>query len=257
MKLCITHSFPEILSNLFEKGLTIHDKNPKSLLNDIMQNAVTFTFIPHDGQCFIECVATVEGRNFHGFGSTESEAKTIVSKEILSLILDISYTDTVKAAPVERITLGGELHADKIGDFFEQLVIAKFDTLMENHAEYRSYKILSGIIMTRDDRLATAQVVALGTGSKFLYYWNLNESGDTVNDSHAEVVCRRGLLRMFYTELIGFDEKKSSNIFIRANISDGRFKLRPGVKFHLYLSSAPCGDGRVYSHANGREPVSF
>lgn len=29
--------------------------------------------------------------------------------------------------------------------------------------------------------------------------------------------------------------------------------MKPGVKFHLYVSSAPCGDARVYSHTNNND----
>ena len=28
---------------------------------------------------------------------------------------------------------------------------------------------------------------------------------------------------------------------------DKEFSLKPGIKFHLYISSAPCGDGRMFS----------
>lgn len=38
--------------------------------------------------------------------------------------------------------------------------------------------------------------------------------------------------------------KKSSDIKIK-------YELKEGVNFHLYISTAPCGDARIFAHGNG------
>ena len=32
-----------------------------------------------------------------------------------------------------------------------------------------------------------------------------------------------------------------------ANTPGGGYKLKPGVKFHLFINTAPCGDARIFS----------
>ncbi|XP_042001023.1 tRNA-specific adenosine deaminase TAD1 [Salvia splendens] len=109
------------------------------------------------------------------------------------------------------------------------------------------------------------RVVALGTGTKCMGKSRWSSSGDVVNDSHAEVIARRSLLRYFYTEIDCLAKKyrKLSNdgsaalpnddmidaIFqLRADKSEGeKFELKHGWELHLYISQLPCGDASLNS----------
>ncbi|KAL0397884.1 UNVERIFIED_CONTAM: tRNA-specific adenosine deaminase TAD1 [Sesamum calycinum] len=110
------------------------------------------------------------------------------------------------------------------------------------------------------------QVVALGTGTKCIGHTRRSVESDVVNDSHAEVIARRSLLRFFYAEIDcitknygkpsdsnGSLELKSddmtSSVFHVSSDELGRrkFKLKSGWQLHLYVSQLPCGDTSLNS----------
>lgn len=123
---------------------------------------------------------------------------------------------------------------------------------MSNNNYYKIYKVIAGIVKSTDNDTANLKVVSIGTGSKFFYTKNLDANGNAVHDTHAEVVARRGFIRYIYDQVYQYDAcNASKSIFEKADDSSGKFRLKSGVKFHLYVSTAPCGDGRVYSHTNG------
>lgn len=101
--------------------------------------------------------------------------------------------------------------------------------------------------MTKND-LSTAEVICLTTGTKGLLGSNLSLGGEALQDCHAEILSRRCLMKYFYEQIIAC-EKNEPSIFI-ANENKGRFKLSVDVTFHLYINTAPCGEGRVYSLAD-------
>lgn len=71
--------------------------------------------------------------------------------------------------------------------------------------------------------------------------------GKYLRDCHAEVLARRGLKSHLLTQVAKCCEGEKS-IFKK----DGkRFSLIPGVKFHLYISEAPCGDAKIHSNKKG------
>ena len=64
-----------------------------------------------------------------------------------------------------------------------------------------------------------SKVISLGTGTKCIGGEFLSDSGAAINDCHAEIVSRRGLLRFFYDQLklhLSDDEKtRGKSIFAR------------------------------------------
>lgn len=90
------------------------------------------------------------------------------------------------------------------------------------------------------------EVVALGTGTKCINGEYISESGLAVNDCHAEVIAKRSLIRFLYAQLeLCAKDKQSVSIFCKG--PSGLYGLKPGISFHLYISTAPCGDARVFS----------
>ncbi|XP_076826256.1 double-stranded RNA-specific adenosine deaminase [Brachyhypopomus gauderio] len=106
-------------------------------------------------------------------------------------------------------------------------------------------KILATIIMRRGtDSLGT--VVSLGTGNRCVKGEELSLKGDTVNDCHAEIISRRGFIRFLYSELMRHWDSPSGEDSIFESAEDQKLKIKPDVTFHLYVSTAPCGDGALF-----------
>ncbi|XP_075972007.1 adenosine deaminase, tRNA-specific 1 [Anticarsia gemmatalis] len=85
------------------------------------------------------------------------------------------------------------------------------------------------------------EVVSLGTGSKCIGATKMSPKGDVLNDSHAEVFARRGLLIYLY-ENIAKTFQGESTIFVRENEN---LKLKDGIEFIFYSSQLPCGDASI------------
>lgn len=104
------------------------------------------------------------------------------------------------------------------------------------------------------------EVVALGTGTKCLGRSQLSSNGDIVNDSHAEIIARRALMRLFYTEIHHLSQNNCesehhktkkmrcdnvNNFLLQLDEEAGaerKYVMRKGWKLHLYISQLPCGD---------------
>lgn len=90
------------------------------------------------------------------------------------------------------------------------------------------------------------EVVALGTGTKCINGEFISDSGLAVNDCHAEIIAKRSLMRFLYSQVdLCAKGQESTSIFCRG--SSGLYALKPGISFHMYISTAPCGDARVFS----------
>ncbi|CAL9755018.1 unnamed protein product [Musa acuminata subsp. burmannicoides] len=99
------------------------------------------------------------------------------------------------------------------------------------------------------------EVVALGTGTKCIGGSLLSPTGDVVNDSHAEIIARRSLLRYFYAEIerldrihqtsrddVGFaDASKSAFGLDTSCCGQTKYRMNPGWGLHLYITQLPCG----------------
>uniref|UniRef100_A0A8C5C2I0 Adenosine deaminase RNA specific B2 (inactive) n=1 Tax=Gadus morhua TaxID=8049 RepID=A0A8C5C2I0_GADMO len=194
-------------------------------------------------------VVRVDGRMFEGCGRSKKLAKNQAAQCALQGLFNI------QAAPAGRTGLKASRKTcphlpQDFADTIFHLVREKYRTLVGGcspaHARHKS---LAGIVMTRDMDLRRAQVVALSTGTKCINGEYLSDQGHVVNDSHAEVTARRALLRFFYAQLELFLSKRpedwEESIFVRHKESG--YRLRDGVHFHMYVSTSPCGDGRLNS----------
>ena len=108
------------------------------------------------------------------------------------------------------------------------------------------YKVLAGIVMTRGATLDESTVICVTTGSKCISGDHLSMEGDVLNDCHAEILARRGLVSFLYDQLNVLSTNPSDSIFESSNTFN-RLKVKNDVFFHLYISTAPCGDARIFT----------
>ncbi|XP_066256507.1 tRNA-specific adenosine deaminase 1 [Euwallacea similis] len=119
-----------------------------------------------------------------------------------------------------------------------QLSLDLFKTLPKTgKPKETEWTVLSSIVKQKDYQL---EVVALGTGSKCIGRSKLCPRGTVINDSHAEVICRRAFVCYLYSEL-----KPESSIF-NFNKEKKQYALKSNVVFHFFTTHVPCGDAAIF-----------
>ncbi|XP_071717675.1 tRNA-specific adenosine deaminase TAD1 [Rutidosis leptorrhynchoides] len=139
------------------------------------------------------------------------------------------------------------------GDNISQTVFTAYNRLpKKGKPQGREVTVLAAFLTSSPTQ--ELKVVAMGTGTKCIGRSRLSVRGDVLNDSHAEIVARRALLRYFYSEI-----QKSNLPFPVAAATDslfykeaggfgsGKYKMKPGWQLHLYISQLPCGDASLNS----------
>ncbi|NXW10440.1 DSRAD deaminase, partial [Fregetta grallaria] len=146
-------------------------------------------------------------------------------------------------SPFQLPVSGSTLH-----DQMAMLSHQRFNTLTARiQHSLLGRKILAAIIMRKGNK-GLGVVVSIGTGNRCVKGEELSLKGETVNDCHAEIISRRGFVRFLYSELMKYDPSNPSSaeesIFEPAG--GKRLKIKSSVTFHLYVSTAPCGDGALF-----------
>ena len=129
-----------------------------------------------------------------------------------------------------------------------RLIESAYRNIMKERQETISpYKMLAGVVMTQGTD-QEAVVICVTSGTKCISGGNLSLEGETLNDCHAEILARRCLVQFLYDQLQTFKINSSTSIFEAG--SSGRLKLKKEIFFHLYVSSSPCGDARIFTLNN-------
>lgn len=98
-------------------------------------------------------------------------------------------------------------------------------------------------ILKKDETTKKLEVVSLGTGTKCIGADALSNKGDILNDSHAEIMARRGFLRYLMDEMT-----LKSTIFDYSE-SEKKFKLKNEFTFHFFTTHPPCGDASIFNNS--------
>lgn len=200
-------------------------------------------------------------------GATAKEAKEKASLAVLRCILERQQA----SAPLdEQSTKPTYPRNRQFADAVGALALERYQGLpLLGKPPLREYAVYAAIVMTvagpvptkvpvaasaeetLSRELATKmglsrmEVVSCGIGTKTLLRNNHVPNLSCVKDSHAEILCRRGLLRYLMNELdkaIASADGKGSTILEPVPGARGKYRMREGVDFHLYVSRTPCGD---------------
>ncbi|KAH9604098.1 hypothetical protein KSS87_010438 [Heliosperma pusillum] len=151
---------------------------------------------------------------------------------------------------------------EKWGERVSSKVFSLFNSLpKKGKPQGREISVLSAFLLSSPSK--ELEVVALGTGTKCLPRSLRSPHGDVVNDSHAEVIARRALLRFIYSQIHihqNITDKNEANgtnwsesvdatnlpIYLETDGSGhGKYKLKDGWTLHMYISQLPCGDASL------------
>ncbi|XP_046357478.2 double-stranded RNA-specific editase 1-like isoform X1 [Haliotis rufescens] len=225
-------------------------KNPVMILNEL-RPGLKYDFVSETGEshskCFVMSV-TVDNETFQGSGRNKKLAKARAAQAALTKIFNLEFSHAPGTLPVPR---DGALQVPQIlADVVSKLVLDKFSELTDGFtSQYARRKVLAGFVMTQGPETDNAQVICVTTGTKCINGEYMSSQGQAVNDCHAEIMARRSLLRFLYSQLemhLGSDPAMAEgSIFIKKE--NGGYCLRENIQFHLYISTAPCGDSRIFS----------
>ncbi|XP_041967203.1 tRNA-specific adenosine deaminase 1 isoform X1 [Alosa sapidissima] len=111
----------------------------------------------------------------------------------------------------------------------------------------REWTLLAAVVEVRDNpngEKIELKVVSLGTGTKCIGRAAMSPKGDVLNDSHAEIIARRGCVRYLMEQLRLAVLGESSALFCPAE-EMGKWKVHPEVSFVFFTSHTPCGDASI------------
>jgi len=236
-------SNPRTLSEI-DSWLELEGKNPVSILNELYPGVI-FQLVSAEGPSHAPqfCVrATLASLSYEGRGISKKEAKLHASKALLVHIHRVGFdpmTGNMKIngeGQPDTLRADGHSWADKMGG----LVRDQFNRLFDG-TTYSKRKVMAGVVL---DQSGVSTVICVSSGTKCVNGEQLCLGGSSMNDCHAEVVARRCLLAWLYAQL-------ELAILGRPSVlqkeREGGFCLQQGVSLHLFISTAPCGDARIFS----------
>ncbi|KAL3836193.1 hypothetical protein ACJMK2_021635 [Sinanodonta woodiana] len=225
-------------------------KNPVMILNEL-RPGLKYEFVSEIGEShaknFVMSV-TVDNEVFQGSGRNKRMAKARAAQVALTKIFNLEFSFPPGLQPV--LSEGAPEVPQVLADLVSKLINEKLSSLTDGFkSQYARRKVLAGIVMTRGYDMDEASVICISTGTKCINGEYISDHGLAVNDCHAEILARRSLIRYLYSQLCLHmrNDPNSSASSIFEPLEDQGFRLKEGIRFHLYISTAPCGDARIFS----------
>lgn len=161
--------------------------------------------------------------------------------------------------------------SDELHNRVAQIALDHFETELPKKGKPQDNEwTVYAAIVSASTQTDEAWVVASATGTKCT---TERCNGCIVHDAHAEVLARRGLLRVLWNEimqrkpsrdlgnssrsLLKMVEGKSDTSLLAGKSLRRQFHLRNDLRLHLYVSDAPCGDASIYTLKDDRSDSSL
>ena len=232
-----------------ESASSRRDDDPRSALDDLCKRFERLLGVPvvtagDEGPPFRARVF-VNGRTYHGEPKrTKRDAQQDASRKAYNQIVQ-GFWHPLQPIAVVSEPLSLPTFADTIAAACHRM----YDQLCKNilYAQ-SSTDVVAGIIV-QDVASDTAQIVAMGSGSKCISSHLLSDNGTAVQDCHAEVLARRAFMRFLYSQAEIALSQGSSHILER--VGSGKLKLKSTIRIHLYISTPPCGDATECTRTDG------
>ena len=234
-------------------------KNPIMTLNELKPGLVytcTETTSAATTKKFTTSV-TIDKVEFEGSGSSKKLAKQACARTALSRLYGVNFTPTMNTVDVSgesKVVAGTGVPLTKfsmdqqVADRVAKLILDKFEELTLGNMVTSRRKVIAGVVMSRGDDMSDLSIVSVTTGTKCICGEYMSASGKGLNDCHAEILSRRCLMRFLYSQLeTASKEGKVGEDSVLEKIDKGGYRIKPDVRFHLYINTAPCGDARIFS----------
>lgn len=239
------------------------DKNPCMMLNELKPGIVYECKESGESPATkrFTMKVTVDGQVFEGSGASKKLAKQASARSAMNKLFNVSFTPMMQGSPVmgtegsnvvpgTNIPVGEFSLNQSVADTIGKLILDKFSAIMVAHGQHSRRKVLAGIVMSKGEAMDDLTVISVSTGTKCINGEHMSVNGNSLNDCHAEIISRRCLVDYLYSQLEAISSLGGSvpeESILVANSPGGGYKLKPGIKFHLFINTAPCGDARIFS----------
>jgi double stranded RNA-specific editase B len=231
----------------------------------------------------IEEINEEEEKSFYAIGNSKKQAKQRVTKLALESLFNIKVNTVTNNNNNIVDDAKFRSFANNVTDLIKEKYIEqmkKNNILESNDSKLRT--VYASIVQTNDVDLNKSKIICITSGTKCINGEYMSLNGSTINDSHAEVLACRLLKKYLYETLelyIDYLTKKQTIDDINENYiwelinnnddyddddeeeeeedeeeeennktnSKKCFRLKKNVKFHLFISTTPCGDGRIFA----------
>lgn len=141
---------------------------------------------------------------------------------------------------VEKFYLDRSM-ANKIGN----AVHSKLIEILPSRNDPSKDTVFSGIVLTDENNPEWHQVVCVTTGTKVIRAQNMETNGKTVHDFHAEILAKRCFRLFLYRQIEKYHDGNRS--LLEKSDRSNKLRIKKGIKVNLFISTAPCGDARVFT----------
>lgn len=118
-------------------------------------------------------------------------------------------------------------------------VLDQFTLCNVRPSDLNQYTVLAGFVLF-DSPTGELKVPALATGAKCLPTSKYPVAGNTLHDSHAEVLARRSFVRWLYDEVRRAVHSSMGSRWLEHNTGSRKYQLREDIRLYMYVSTVPC-----------------